>query len=298
MESLLPLVPNIGNPRTPDEASFELHGITPGAYYLFPLFADRTGQAGVAGPRGLLPTTYYSTRIPVEVVDRDVTGLQGDIHRNPDLAVHVTMEGDPPSGQQRVILPRVQLRADEALGSLLTSGTLLNQQPGTDGSLVLPNVFPARYKIQVSIPPGYYLEDIRQGSASLYNDATLTVTGEEPPPLEITLAPGGGEIRGIVRDKQGHPTLGVVVAIPQASRRLNSMLYRPAVSSPTTGEFAITGIAPGEYKVFAWDSPTTSGAAQNAEFIANYESRGRPVTVTAGIKLGDVVVDLITVESH
>jgi len=43
----------------------------------------------------------------------------------------------------------------------------------------------------------------------------------------------------------------------------------------------MTGIAPGDYKLFAWkDVP--NGAWQNAEFITGYEVLGTPIRVTAG----------------
>src|SRR5262249_57192326 len=97
------------------EFEFELRGIAPGAYYVFPLFADSQTANGTPA------ATYYTTRIPVEVVDRDVTGLQGDIHRYPDVTTRVTLKGNPPVGSQIPIPPRVQLRAQEALWILLTA---------------------------------------------------------------------------------------------------------------------------------------------------------------------------------
>jgi hypothetical protein len=44
------------------------------------------------------------------------------------------------------------------------------------------------------------------------------------------------------------------------------------------GRFSFEGIAPGEYKVFAFEQLQDS-AEQNASFIARYETLGQSVTV-------------------
>ena len=42
-------------------------------------------------------------------------------------------------------------------------------------------------------------------------------------------------------------------------------------------------LAPGQYKLFAWDGVPT-GAWMNADFIAKFEERGTAVTVNAGVR--------------
>jgi hypothetical protein len=127
----------------------------------------------------------------------------------------------------------------------------------------------------------------------LYNDAILDATAEESAPVEITLSTGGGEIRGIVRNKKGDPTTARVTLVPQPSRRGNTLLYRRAVSNASNGQFTLPDIAPGEYKVFAFES-LPANADESAEFLAKYETRGHAVTVDAGARLSDVALDLIS----
>lgn len=50
-------------------------------------------------------------------------------------------------------------------------------------------------------------------------------------------------------------------------------------SSDSEGNFSLSGIAPGSYKLFAWQETVWIGARRNPAFIASYEEHGRPVTV-------------------
>jgi hypothetical protein len=69
-----------------------------------------------------------------------------------------------------------------------------------------------------------------------------------------------------------------VILVPTGpTRRQNLMLYKQATSD-NSGNFTINGIAPGDYKVFAWELVPNS-AWMNAEFIAEHESRGQAVSI-------------------
>jgi hypothetical protein len=266
---------------------FELQGIRPGSYDIFPLFGGNPAEDKSA------VGAYYSTRIPVDVVDRDITGLVGEIRRNPDIPMQVILKGPPPLRPVPLTSVRVQLRALEPLG-LIASGTAVTRQVTADGSIVFPNVFPTRYAINLlPLPPGYYLADIRQGPRSLYTDAILSAPIEETTRLEILLSTGGGHVQGIVRGAHGRPAASRVVAIPKPALRSNPMLYKRAVTTAETGQFALTNLAPGEYKIFAWEA-LPSGAEENAGVLAKYESRGRMITIEPNRRIIDLVLDLIT----
>ena len=60
-------------------------------------------------------------------------------------------------------------------------------------------------------------------------------------------------------------------------------MYR-TIRADRNGEFSLANVAPGEYKVFAWENvPNT--AYMNAAFLEKYESRGLPITVSPGNNL-------------
>jgi hypothetical protein len=68
-----------------------------------------------------------------------------------------------------------------------------------------------------------------------------------------------------------------VVLVPEARRRSNGALYVVGTSD-ASGRFTLRGVAPGEYKVFAWES-IPAFAYQNSTFIAKHEERGNLVNV-------------------
>jgi hypothetical protein len=99
--------------------------------------------------------------------------------------------------------------------------------------------------------------------------------------LEITISSNGGQIEGSAADSKEKPASGAVVAlVPDAPRRERLMLFKMAMSD-TTGHFSITGVAPGEYKLFAWDQ-IEEGAYQDPEFLKPYENQGEAVTMREG----------------
>jgi hypothetical protein len=70
------------------------------------------------------------------------------------------------------------------------------------------------------------------------------------------------------------------VLVPDSARRPRGDLYKNALTDEM-GRFEIRGIAPGNYKVFAWEL-VEFGAWQDPNFIRLHENRGSSVRITAG----------------
>src|SRR4026208_512877 len=130
-----------------------------------------------------------------------------------------------------------------------------------------------------NIPSDLYISGMRQGGLDIRNEGTIDVRTSMLP-LEIRLSSGAGSIRGVV-DALGSSVASnaEVVLVPQFSRRQNVMFYdRTRIDDK--GQFTFQGIAPGEYKVFAFEQlPDT--AERNPAFIARYETLGQTVIVNA-----------------
>jgi hypothetical protein len=209
------------------------------------------------------------------------------------VKVAIVIKGDiapnavPPSAIRPI------LRVQEEMGTLIARPSSLLNPPASDGSFVFPNLLPATYKVllQAGLPANMYIADIRQAGKSLYADASLTVTGESAAPVEVIVSTGASQIQGTVRHNTGAPVVASVTLVPQINRRQNPMLYKRTTST-ANGEFMLRGIAPGEYKIFAWES-ILSGADENAEFLSKYENLGKSITITTGTALNDVQINLI-----
>jgi hypothetical protein len=111
---------------------------------------------------------------------------------------------------------------------------------------------PGEYVLVVNgLPTGFYLKEARLGDLDLLN-SRLRFTGSESAALNIAISPNTGAVDGNVSDAQGQPLPGArVVMIPERNRE-RTELFRPAVSDPS-GHFRIIGVAPGDYKLAAWD---------------------------------------------
>lgn len=100
------------------------------------------------------------------------------------------------------------------------------------------------------------------------------------PSGEITaiLSPDGGQVDGTVQNDKSEPAGGAtVVLIPSVEKRGNQRLYKITTTDPT-GKFSLKGIAPGEYKLFAWEQ-IEMGAYQDPEFLKPFDSKGESVSI-------------------
>jgi hypothetical protein len=145
-----------------------------------------------------------------------------------------------------------------------------------------PGVPDGHYEIQVTpLPPSAYVEDLREGALSIFDSGLTIANGKAPGEIQIVINSDGETITGIVLDASQKPIAGTSIAlVPDPVHRQNASLYKSSISSPM-GQFTMTGIAPGDYKLFAWEN-VPNGAWQNAEFIAGYEVLGTPIKVMAG----------------
>jgi hypothetical protein len=147
------------------------------------------------------------------------------------------------------------------------------------GVFLFPNVLEGKYTVNVSpLPANGYVEDIRVGGASVFDSGfdVNSQTGE----IQVLLSTKGTSIKGRVLDAAQKPFASArVTLVPRETRRQNAQLYR-SVTADASGNFMINGVAPGDYKLFAWEGvPNT--AWMNAEFLAPYETRGVPVSASA-----------------
>jgi hypothetical protein len=74
----------------------------------------------------------------------------------------------------------------------------------------------------------------------------------------------------------------MVALVPDGHRQVYALYY--GATADGVGAFVMRGVAPGDYKIFAWES-LPAGGYLNADFLKKYEDSGRAVTVTPDAKL-------------
>jgi len=102
--------------------------------------------------------------------------------------------------------------------------------------------------------------------------------GRSPGDLEVLLGADGGKIDGRLTSEDQDPAASVhVVLIPEPALRSQSHRYR-TTTTDQDGRFALSGIAPGEYKIFAWEDLGT-GDFRDPDFIKHFEELGTVMRV-------------------
>jgi hypothetical protein len=252
-------------------APFEVSGVLPGFY-------DWRASVNESMPDGTVqPATGI---VPFEVRNQDITGIVLDIHPTVQVTGTVTVDGHAPGNNSARVSLQVEGGSAKRPGyqTLAARVVTANSQ---DGSFTIPGVGIGRFRVMIGegLAPDLYVEDVRQGPASVF-DSGFDVGVEPPAGLHVLLRSGAGRIEGVVEDATKKPIVGVsVVLIPSEPRRQNRTLYRTATSD-ASGRYTIGGVTPGLYKLFAWPN-IPSGAYFNSRFLDPYEEKGKTVNVGA-----------------
>jgi hypothetical protein len=234
-----------------DSNRFEIAGVAPGSYFL---------AGPIGGPIGAL--------VPVEVGNADVNGVRIPVGSAFALSGRVSIEGLD-DGRPR---PPVNLRLAEQHQLSRVAATL-----APDGSF---NVLTVSGDYQITVNDRYYLKSVRLGSQDGLS-GPLHIEGPPSESLDVVIGADTDALEGRVVNSRQDLTANLrVVLVPDA--RTRTSLYRTAVSG-SDGRFRIENVAPGPYKVFAWED-VEDWAWQNQEFMNKYEDRGKPVLIVPGIK--------------
>jgi Carboxypeptidase regulatory-like domain len=259
----------------PRELLFELDGLTPGAYALYPVFLSREAAETL------------TNRTVVTLDDRNIEGLRIVLQRRIRMEAKVTLNGDSVSLPQSLGFALV---SKQSLPALLTppqdagtGGIFVRPDPQTGKFVVLGLVEGTPYSLRPSgLPVDAYIADIRTGGRSILADGFFTAQSSQEG-IEVQIGIQGGAIQGIVRDAMNQPAAGAaVVIVPDFAKRKNSFLYKRATAN-SEGQFSVRGLAPGDYQLFAWPSPPPQGAEEDPIFLGPFEGRGVTVRANAGL---------------
>ena len=307
---------------TPANGQFQFTNIAPGTYDLFATVPDILGYGAAAPPgRALQPVAFGRTTIDVR--GSDLTGVSIIGHHGVEVrgrmlidgivspsakGIRLTLRADDSASKLQVYqqvgqyqplinedgrftipaVPEAHYRFHIGFGpEEKDSSPSLNEKKLSDAEVVNADPIAPKpltsFTVASLLPDNSYVADIRQNGMSVF-DSGISVTSQASAPVEIFINTNGGSVDGIVRDGNLIPASGATVAlVPQEQHRQNPALYKSA-RSDAAGRFLLTGIAPGNYKLFAWDS-IPPGAYRNATFVSQYEDQGMAVNVSPAIPL-------------
>ncbi|MEX2260907.1 MAG: carboxypeptidase regulatory-like domain-containing protein [Bryobacteraceae bacterium] len=239
------------------DGSFEIQGVQPGSYHLH-VYRGGNGRQAMAA------------RVPVEVAGANVEGLVIPVGNPLSLTGIVRMEG---SEESQNIQGHIGFRPSEGMPMNMPSTAIK-----ADGTFVLESVPRDKMHLQVmGLPEGLYVRSARMGSQNILDKGLDLTLVESAPPLEIFLSAKSGTVSGaVLNDKEVVPG-SMITLIPEPIRADRPDLFKTA-NSDEQGAFSFKGVAPGEYKLYAWDEMIFD-AFFDPEFMKAFAGSGKRVKI-------------------
>ena len=236
---------------------FEFRNVPPGFIYL-------TGDFSLNNRR-------YDTMIPVEVGGADIDGIELRPVPPSDVTGVISVDGDPAFDASKLGL---RLEGASA-GHNSTSGATIHK----DGKLVMPGITPGKYRVALDRLQPLYIKSVRWGTTDI-TDSQLDLLAGVPPQTELAIVLGadGGQLEGVVSNEKSEPCDSATVTLVPAGAHKSAPYHKRAVSD-ANGKFTIRGIAPGTYKIYAWDKVDVNAVMYDPDFLRPYEGAAQTIEV-------------------
>jgi hypothetical protein len=249
---------------TSADGSFEFKNVPPGIYRLTTMLFSETPALGP---------------VFVTVTDANIDGIALI------SSAAVTLTGKLTVEDSNIRLPHARISLARAEGA--ADGAV----DPTDGTFGMIGLDPDIYRVLVrGLPDGFYVKAVRTGDQDLTHkalDLTLITSAQ----LDITLSANGAELSGIASNTKGDLVANASIQITRAD---DSDTDETAFTDQN-GAFHMGGLAPGEYRVFAWQGDG-DGIIGDPEFRKRFETKSVKVTL-AEKSHESVAVKLITKEA-
>jgi hypothetical protein len=248
--------------RPSADGTFEFRDIVPGLYAIAysdspvrGLVTVRVGNSDIENIKMTLTETTVNGRIRMEhgPITEDIRKYMG-FHLVPAL-LNGALSGD---------------------NLLAEFSALESRDLDEDGKFVIEDALPLDYRLEVGwLPAESYIKSARFGGVDILSQPFHS--GDAGAVLEIVIASDSGSIAGTVVDEKSRPVRGAqAVLVPERARNRVDLYH--SAETDRDGKFSFEGIAPGDYKLFAWES-IEENSWFDPEVIRRFESRGKSVHV-------------------
>jgi len=270
---------------TGDDGRFEFDNVSPGAYLIqagSAVFV--TSMSGAEGPRAQARRTVIRTYVnfvtfqsgdssdpqgalmgrSIVHVNDDVDNLTVPLGNGLDLSGSVRMEqpGEHPPNLTITLAPTDADRTEAPVEE--------------DGTFHIHHIVPDVYTPGVAnLPEGAYVKSMRFAGADILH-ANLDLSAGAGGQLEVVLSSNGAAISGVVRNSEGQPAPGATVQIWTGADEAAQ-----SVVTDEDGAFHLAGLAPGDYRVIAWEA-TDDDLLADPAFRARFEGQATAVSLHEG----------------
>jgi hypothetical protein len=261
------------------DGMFDIRGVLPGSYIL--LASGNEGSRDLSGRTTVAIANDESKTVTVTLTGR--ASVRGRVvidnwpgPEKPEMRrlVILLSPADLPAVDSTLLGPLREAPSGRTLADPEGNFNLTGLQPWTY-RVVVASVQETRGGMAIGPLRGAYVKSVR------LNDQDVIASGfavDSTPleNLEITLAITSAAIDGRVTTPDGEDSpFARVVLVPSDRARLD--LYQ-AVTASNTGRFEFQFLAPGSYKVFAWQG-LPEGAWYDLEFLKVFEDQGAALEV-------------------
>jgi hypothetical protein len=280
----------IGGSVTPyrPDGTFELPDITPGTYWVnaslpgTPLTPEQREMMSKPGADFRFPVSPRGAAL-VTVVNSDVENVEITIVRNLRVTGSVSVEGQPLSPADLTAI-KVEFRS-------ITPGSVSPRPSGVatispDARFTSEDLSPGEYRVTLAgLPAALYLKEGRLGNVDALSQPVVLTTSQ-PPLLDFVLAKGG-ELVGTVTDSASRAVPNQqVVLVPELLGRPD--LYK-TVTTDGTGRFTIQGVAPGDYRAYAWKN-LEPFKYFDSEFVRAFADKGTAIRITGSSATANITL--------
>jgi hypothetical protein len=233
------------------DGSFEIRAVPPGAYTLSVDYWE-------AGKR-------LMARTPVDVNGADLEGVV--VHLESGVSVTGTIRIESQSGAapkpQQI---NVNLQSTDPM---LGGGAPQWNKDRT--GFTMGEVIPGTYTMNVNVPAPFYLRSAMLGGRDISKEP-ITIA-QATGPVDVLIADDSGTIQGQVEDADGQPVNAMVTIFREGNPPR-------IVNVSPDGHYKAAGLAPGDYKIYAWDDFQQVAYAE-PDWMQRNGSNGVSVTVSA-----------------
>jgi hypothetical protein len=213
----------------------------------------------------------------VTIADSDVDDVRLNLTSGATLRGVIRTEGS-------ISLSSVRISLLPLDGGLV--GAYSSPLANPDGTLEFSGLPDGSYLLRAfGLPQNAYVKSTTLGGQDVL-DSEFEISGGEPPgsTLNVVLSARGGQVDGTVT-LDGKPLADApVTLLPADTSKLASAWWFKSTTSDGNGNFALLGVRPGDYRVFAWQK-IDPDEEHDPAFLDNFKDGGQEIQVAPGASL-------------